>query len=517
MTLVELLERWRATRDPRLAALVEHHGARLACDETSAIALLKPAAKGAALIAALGAARAETITPLVEAIDTFARTTRFSWPVIEILDELPADPRIAGFALALLRDFGTLKHTSAKLWRRLVDVVESHGDRGTAEALAALELAPKVTNDAVATRRANVVKRLQARGAPIDGAELAAIAQAMATAGAGAIAKAAATDGDALLAAIHADPTELAARAVYADWLGANGDPRGEFVVLQLQRLAGATTPEGDKRERALLDKHARTWLAPLVPVLAKEREPTLATIPGELVVGQGPLAGVGFAGGFVVRVPALAVPSHRRAIYDDPLWATVQVAERVNGFSAVMRSLRHAVTGGGGLATLPALEHELESLEVTGYATSAKQLANARRVVALRLTAGPPTGNIWQSLHAVADDNPTIVSIETPGYKATWHEHALAEHLAPLGPRLSRIRITDHLTGIELRRGAGGAWDQVTLWTYGRDDLRDALAPFGPGGLATLHVVARQPIALDDEVARIARHVTVEVDDLTR
>src|SRR5690606_10001290 len=39
-----------------------------------------------------------------------------------------------------------------------------------------------------------------------------------------------------LLAAVHADPDDDAPRLVYADWLSGHGDPRGEFITLQIER-----------------------------------------------------------------------------------------------------------------------------------------------------------------------------------------------------------------------------------------------------------------------------------------
>ena len=41
-----------------------------------------------------------------------------------------------------------------------------------------------------------------------------------------------------LLAAIYAAPDEDAPREVYADWLSQRGDPRGEFIALQLRGIA---------------------------------------------------------------------------------------------------------------------------------------------------------------------------------------------------------------------------------------------------------------------------------------
>jgi uncharacterized protein (TIGR02996 family) len=40
-----------------------------------------------------------------------------------------------------------------------------------------------------------------------------------------------------LLAAVHANPEDEQARAVYADWLEGRGDPRGEYLRLELQRV----------------------------------------------------------------------------------------------------------------------------------------------------------------------------------------------------------------------------------------------------------------------------------------
>jgi uncharacterized protein (TIGR02996 family) len=39
----------------------------------------------------------------------------------------------------------------------------------------------------------------------------------------------------ALLAAVHADPDDYQARAIYADWLEERGDPRGEYLRLDMQ------------------------------------------------------------------------------------------------------------------------------------------------------------------------------------------------------------------------------------------------------------------------------------------
>ncbi|HEY0252502.1 MAG TPA: TIGR02996 domain-containing protein [Kofleriaceae bacterium] len=64
-------------------------------------------------------------------------------------------------------------------------------------------------------------------------------------------------DRSALLAAIYTDPSNDEARAVYADVLLAAGDPRGEFIQLQLLAKKSARQLS---RERALERAHGATW-----------------------------------------------------------------------------------------------------------------------------------------------------------------------------------------------------------------------------------------------------------------
>lgn len=76
------------------------------------------------------------------------------------------------------------------------------------------------------------------------------------------------TDAE-LLKAVRDEPAEDGPRLVYADWLEARGDPRGELIQLQ---IAGASD-ETDKRVRALLRQHKEEWLGPdLACVLARPR-----------------------------------------------------------------------------------------------------------------------------------------------------------------------------------------------------------------------------------------------------
>jgi uncharacterized protein (TIGR02996 family) len=69
---------------------------------------------------------------------------------------------------------------------------------------------------------------------------------------------------EALLAAIYDAPGDLAARAVYADWLLDRGDPRGELITLQLREVV---TKEQEARARELVDAHAEQWIGRLTEI----------------------------------------------------------------------------------------------------------------------------------------------------------------------------------------------------------------------------------------------------------
>jgi uncharacterized protein (TIGR02996 family) len=80
---------------------------------------------------------------------------------------------------------------------------------------------------------------------------------------------------EALEAALVENPDDLATHMAYADWLSENGDPRGEFIQVQLA-LEDPKVSAGDrknlqKREEALLKKHAREWLGDLGPFLLEQ------------------------------------------------------------------------------------------------------------------------------------------------------------------------------------------------------------------------------------------------------
>ncbi|MCB9673989.1 MAG: WGR domain-containing protein [Alphaproteobacteria bacterium] len=69
-----------------------------------------------------------------------------------------------------------------------------------------------------------------------------------------------------LEAAILADRLDRKAWAVYADWLQAEGDARGDLVAVQLALLDKPDDAQLKKREAELLEKNARAWLGEFRP-----------------------------------------------------------------------------------------------------------------------------------------------------------------------------------------------------------------------------------------------------------
>ncbi len=116
-------------------------------------------------------------------------------------------------------------------------------------------------------------------------------------------APAASTD-NVLERALLDDPDDLAAHSAYADWLGEQGDPRGEFIQIQLA-LEDPEHEAGERkalqrREKVLLEAHAAEWLGELADFLLGDEG-----IPFQ------------FARGWLdsIRVPELSVPFARALV----------------------------------------------------------------------------------------------------------------------------------------------------------------------------------------------------------
>src|SRR5262245_55204692 len=77
----------------------------------------------------------------------------------------------------------------------------------------------------------------------------------------------------AFLRSVAANPDDDLPRLVYADYLDERGDPRGEFVRLQVERPRlppdDPRRAEWSARERELLRRHGDEWLGPLTRIVS--------------------------------------------------------------------------------------------------------------------------------------------------------------------------------------------------------------------------------------------------------
>jgi uncharacterized protein (TIGR02996 family) len=92
----------------------------------------------------------------------------------------------------------------------------------------------------------------------------------------------------ALEAALAAEPDDLAAHTAYADFLTEQGDPRGEFIAVQLALEDPARSP-GERnglrqREAALLREYEWEWLGELAPLLLGTPEEQRSLFAAELL-----------------------------------------------------------------------------------------------------------------------------------------------------------------------------------------------------------------------------------------
>jgi uncharacterized protein (TIGR02996 family) len=169
-----------------------------------------------------------------------------------------------------------------------------------------------------------------------------------------------------LLDAVYENPADDAARRVYADHLVAQGDPRGELIMLQCERAARSLPISAERREVELLWKYGRAWLGPFAKAIGAFR----------------------FERGFLAECELKQVT---RKMIGDPSWATVERIRLKAADAALvavflsdpgMRALRD-VSGVGpkAFATLcePGMGGGIETLEVAGAPRISVELARSK------------------------------------------------------------------------------------------------------------------------------------------
>ena len=285
-TLLRLLDGWRATRAGDLETAITTLGTELARVRGGALA-----GKTREDIEAAWEQLAKQRDP--RDLDRLLLT---SWPKsldqarrrVELFGKFSPDPRILrGIATAAIRHRSSSSLRFHKAVAKLFvecpapwlvgaidEIINSHDDEQIVEIYAdARELA-------ASARAAKAPATLLAETRPVLGAR---------------------AHLDALWATHVANPGDLAHRAVLADALQAAGDPRGEFIALQLK--ADPDTAQ-KQRIKELLAAHADEWTCP-IPLVSKNARR--------------------FERGFLVELSCRAAGRELTATFDRPEWVTVE------------------------------------------------------------------------------------------------------------------------------------------------------------------------------------------------
>jgi uncharacterized protein (TIGR02996 family) len=299
-------------------------------------------------------------------------------------------------------------------------------------------------------------------------------------------------------------PKDLARRQVLADVLLERGDPRGEFISLQ---LAGASRD----RQRTLLKAHGHAWLGALDDVVEWKKSPPV------------------FEQGFVTEVTLRAVKQGQfNLVKDAEEWATVRrVRQGLQRFSKTMRSLEDA-----GPVTLEALKAagrekkevqlpSLRSLEVWAgpdqAADALERLARMPRWVALHFAEWGPTRELRDSLPRLAD----LKGVER--FRFVTHELGVTTALLgqtglgwlPRDVKRVELRADDQLLVLERDRKAWSV-DLVDLAPVSPNprEWKEALAEFGWLRPTQVRLLTRNDADQPEvkEVAHLARRFDLPV-----
>lgn len=379
----QLLAQWRAARHPSTSEVIQQLGDQLPVEVPRLPVKKSDAAR--ALLHGFEQEPPFMRSARLRQLEKFARTTSATvlWPLFEALSKLEADPRIATLATRLLVGDVEVPLT-AKLTRRLLDCVETHGDDSHFRALE-LGFPIQLQDDSTAARTVRLLQRgLAARptGPELPAAERKRLLSTSWEVPAAPVALAS------LYAPIWADPRDLTRRQVLADLLLERGDPRGEFISLQLANAS-------PKRQKKLLSAHRDAWLGKLAGIVDLKDEPPV------------------FEAGFVTELTVKGVRKGQFLLASDaPEWATVRRVRRgLQAFSKAMVGLEDP--GPVRLDALRALVREgmplkLRSVVVAAFPDEAvdvlEELESPPKWLALHFDVWEPTRELRDALPRLAD-----------------------------------------------------------------------------------------------------------------
>jgi uncharacterized protein (TIGR02996 family) len=273
-TLTCLLQAWRSAPAPQIAQRIHLLSERLGAAPVTG---KNPTQALDAFIERTRVATEADIGPLMQNL-------REAFPVaqghqlkarLQWVETREPDPRITRTLCDLLGKLGQARHVDERVLSKLAKALERHADDDSLDHVPERPANPLWRSDPLGSLRQRLGKR-PASATTLSPAELASlnrldeairVLEAPATR-----AQPRPRPTEALLAAVYADPADDELRRVAADALLEAGDPRGEFIHLQLRRAAGGLEPASERRERQLLKQHRDAWLGPLLPFVAKAR-----------------------------------------------------------------------------------------------------------------------------------------------------------------------------------------------------------------------------------------------------
>lgn len=299
-----LLEAWRVVPASEIAELADAVSRRI----DARLPVVTGKNRAAIHAAWLALAKSGDPQDLPRLLASITHTMGRSTDALERLEALrgwPRDPRTTAGVVAQLDAPAFHSGSSRPFWGALLELVTLHGDPRATPSLDALAarydriLAEKYSDrSALATwfrqritAAADTLRPIVPKLAADDAKRCAALATTIG-------------DLDApFLARISATPKSDTPRAVYADFLQERGDPRGEFIALQLAKTKTVATKA---RADALQAEHAHAWVGALRPFLY--------------------LPDCTFERGFLTHAAAFRFEPDRFArIADDPAWGTVE------------------------------------------------------------------------------------------------------------------------------------------------------------------------------------------------
>lgn len=192
---------------------------------------------------------------------------------LEQLGKWPADPRLSRLMHELAVKVPFTASSAKPFWRSLFTTLPTVGDPRTPRALDAADARFAEVfagRDDYLQWLPNQTKKIRAALAtlaehPLDDATLAGLEALRAFVADRAKPTRGAEQLGSLIDEVYEDPIADAPREVLADALLDAGDPRGDFLVLQMAEAHGrALTREEKRREKDLLEEHADAWLGPL-------------------------------------------------------------------------------------------------------------------------------------------------------------------------------------------------------------------------------------------------------------